>query len=259
MDMDMDMHGKIAWVTGSDSGIGKAIAVTLAQRGADVVVHYHRDADGAQGTAAKVRAAGRRAAVLQADFTDAAQVDAFIQQATQAFGDPQVLVNDAGVGSSQEHSLDTPLPEFRRILEVDLLAPWRLCQVVAQRMTDSGGGAVVNITSVHEEISQVGSVAYDAAKAALRSVTRTLALELAERGVRLNNVAPGLIDTPLTAEKIHDPKRAAHDRRQIPMHRPGTPQEVANVVAFLVSDQASYVTGASYFVDGGLTRNLGGA
>jgi glucose 1-dehydrogenase len=126
-------------------------------------------------------------------------------------------------------------------------------------MTDSGGGAVVNITSVHEEISQVGSVAYDAAKAALRSVTRTLALELAERGVRLNNVAPGLIDTPLTAEKIHDPKRAAHDRRQIPVHRPGTPQEVANVVAFLVSDQASYVTGASYFVDGGLTRNLGGA
>lgn len=96
-------------------------------------------------------------------------------------------------------------------------------------------------------------------KAALRSVTRTLALELAERGVRLNNVAPGLIDTPLTAEKIHDPKRAAHDRRQIPMHRPGTPQEVANVVAFLVSDQASYVTGTSYFVDGGLTRNLGGA
>ena len=255
----MDMHGNVAWVTGSDSGIGKAIAATLAQRGADVVVHYHRDAEGAQDTATQVRAAGRLAAVLQADFTDTAQVDLFIQQATESLGDPQVLVNDAGIGSSQSHSLDTPLPEFQRILQVDLLAPWRLCQVVAQRMAERGGGAIVNITSVHEEISQAGSVAYDAAKAALRSVTRTLALELAERKVRLNNGAPGLIDTPRTAEKIHDPERAAHDRRQIPAHRPGTPQEVANVVAFLVSDEASYVTGASYFVDGGLTRNIGGA
>lgn len=170
-----------------------------------------------------------------------------------------ILVNDAGMGAKQSHSLDTPLDEFQRILNVDLLAPWLLCQAGAKHMAAHGGGAIVNVTSVHEEISQTGSVAYDAAKAALRSVTRTLALEPASRDVRVNNVAPGLIVTPLTAAKIDDPERAAQDRKQIPMHRPGNPQEVANVVLFLASDAASYVTGSSYFVDGGLLRNIGGA
>jgi glucose 1-dehydrogenase len=255
----MELQGKRAWVTGSDSGIGKATAVAFARHGADVLVHYHQDADGARDTAAQVRAAGRRAEVLQADFSDPQGANAFFAQAMDAMGGVEVLVNDAGMGSSQSHSLDTPLDEFQRILNVELLAPWLLCQAAARYMVDHGGGVIVNITSVHEEISQPGSVAYDAAKAALRSVTRTLALELAAKGVRLNNVAPGLIATPLTAKKIDDPERSAHDRRQIPMHRPGEPHEVANVVLFLASDAASYVTGSSYFVDGGLLRNIGGA
>ena len=255
----MDLNGKIAWVTGSDSGIGKATAIAFARHGADVLVHYHQDADGARDTAAQVRAAGRRAEVLQADFSDPQGAGAFFVQALETMGGVHVLVNDAGVGSGRSHSLDTTLDEFRHILNVDLLAPWLLCQAVARHMAAHGGGAIVNITSVHEEISQPGSVAYDAAKAALRSVTRTLALELASKGVRLNNVAPGLIATPLTAKKINDPERAAHDRKQIPMHRPGEPHEVANVVLFLASDAASYVTGSSYLVDGGLLRNIGGA
>lgn len=255
----MKIEDKIAWVTGSDSGIGRAIATTFAEHGADVLVHYHHDADGANDTAARVRAAGRRAEVLQADFSHPQGASDFFAQAMERMGGLHILVNDAGMGASQSHSLDTPLEEFQRILNVDLLAPWLLCQAGARHMAAHGGGAVVNITSVHEEISQVGSVAYDAAKAALRSVTRTLALELASKGVRLNNVAPGLIATPLTAGKIDDPERAAKDRKQIPMHRPGEPQEVANVVLFLASDAASYVTGSSYFVDGGLLRNIGGA
>lgn len=255
----MKLENRIAWVTGSDSGIGKAIAITFARHGADVLVHYHQDEAGAQDTAEQVRAAGRRAEVLQADFSAPAQVTAFFDQAMERMGGVHVLVNDAGVGSGQSHSLDTPLEAFQRALNVDLLAPWLLCQAAARHMLGQGGGAIINITSVHEEISQPGTVAYDAAKAGLRSVTRTLALELADRNVRVNNVAPGLIDTPLTAKKIHDPERAAHDRRQIPVHRPGQPQEVANVVLFLASDEASYVTGSSYFVDGGLMRNIGGA
>ena len=254
----MKLDHKIAWVTGSNSGIGRAIAETFAREGADVLVHYHDDVDGANATAESVRACGRRTATVQADFSDPQQAGTFIERATQALGSPDVLVNNAGIGSSHKHSLDMSLEEFRRILEVDLVVPWLLCQAAAQHMVVRGGGAIVNITSVHEEISLPGSAAYDAAKAALRSITRTLALELAPRGVRLNNVAPGLIATPLTAGTVNTPERMLKAAQQIPMRRAGAPQEVANVVLFLASDEASYITGASYVVDGGLMRNIGG-
>ncbi|MEI7037154.1 SDR family NAD(P)-dependent oxidoreductase [Fulvimonas yonginensis] len=156
------------------------------------------------------------------------------------------------MGAPHSDPLDTTLEEVQRTLGVDLLAPWLLCQAAAR------AGAIVNITSVHEEISLPGSAAYDAAKAALRSLTRTLALELAGRGVRLNTVAPGLIETPLTANRIHDPQRAGHDRRQIPMHRPGRPQELVNAALFLASDEASQSPAAAAS-SMALMRNLGGA
>ena len=254
----MKLEHKIAWVTGSNSGIGRAIAETFAREGADVLVHYHNDPDGANATAEQVRACGRRTAIVQADFSDPQQARTFIERATSALGPPDVLVNNAGIGSSQRHSLDMSYEEFRRILDVDLVVPWLLCQAAAQHMIAHDGGAIVNITSVHEEISLPGSAAYDAAKAALRSITRTLALELAPLGVRLNNVAPGLIATPLTAGTVNTPERMLKAARQIPMGRAGNPQEVANVVLFLACDEASYVTGASYIVDGGLMRNIGG-
>ncbi|GAA4340387.1 SDR family oxidoreductase [Pigmentiphaga soli] len=254
----MKLSGKTAWVTGADSGIGQAIAVTFAREGADVLIHYRSDRGGAEQTAAQVRTAGRRAEVVQADFSEPANVSAFFEQALQKIGAIDILVNDAGMGASQNRSLDTPLDEFLRVLHVDVVAPWLLCQAAAKRMVAQGGGAIVNITSVHEEISLPGSVAYDAAKAALRSITRTLALELAADGVRINNVAPGMIATPMTEKRLRDPASAAKAASQIPMRRPGDPQEVANVALFLASGDASYVTGASYFVDGGLVRNIGG-
>jgi len=255
----MRLDGKTAWVTGSDSGIGQAIAQVFARAGADVLVHYHKDAEGAAQTAQAVRAAGRRTAVLQGDLAGIEGVRRFAEEARAAFGDPQVLVNNAGVGSTRSRSLDTPPDEFLRILQVDLIAPWLLCQEIARRMIEAGSGAIVNVTSVHEEMSLPGSAAYDAAKAGLRSLTRTLALELAPRGVRINNVAPGMIATPMTASRLADPQAAGQAARQIPMRRPGQPEEVANVALFLASDAASYVTGSSYFVDGGLMRNIGGA
>jgi len=255
----MRLDGKTAWVTGSDSGIGQAIAQVFARAGADVLVHYHKDAEGAARTAEAVRAAGRRTATLEADLSSIEGVRRFADEARAAFGDPQILVNNAGIGSRQSHSLDTPPEEFLRILQVDLVAPWLLCQEVARQMVQAGSGAIVNVTSVHEEMSLPGSAAYDAAKAGLRSLTRTLSLELASRGVRINNVAPGMIDTPMTASRLADPEAAGQATRQIPMGRPGQPEEVANVVLFLASDAASYVTGSSYFVDGGLMRNIGRA
>ena len=255
----MKLQNKIAWVTGSDSGIGRATAELFAREGADVLVHYHRDERGAQQTADAVRAAGRRVYVLQADFSESRQVYAFFGRALDTAGGLHVLVNDAGVGSAQRDSLDTPLDAFLHVLNVDLVAPWLLTQAAARHMREQGSGAIVNVTSVHEEISLPGSAAYDAAKAGLRSVTRTLALELAPHGVRLNNVAPGMIATPMTADRLDDPQTAALAQSQIPMRRPGRPEEVAQVVLFLASDDASYVTGSSYFVDGGLMRHIGGA
>ncbi len=126
-------------------------------------------------------------------------------------------------------------------------------------MIERGGGVIINITSVHEEIPGPGGVAYDAAKGGLRNITRTLALELAPQEVRINNIAPGMIATPMTADSLADPEKAQQSTQRIPMGRPGQPQEVANVALLLASDDASYVTGSSYFVDGGLMQSVGGA
>lgn len=254
----MKLAGRVALVTGSDSGIGQQIAIAFAREGADVLVHYHEDQAGAGRTAAAVRQAGCRAEVLQADFADPRGAQAFFAEALGRMGRFHVVVNCAGTGTGQSRSLDTPLDDFQRVLNVDLVSPWVIARAAARHMLEHGGGAIINVTSVHEEIPLPGGAAYDAAKAGLRSVTRNLAHELAARGVRVNNIAPGMIDTPMTADTLRDPQRAAGAKRRIPMGRPGRPEEVARVAVFLASDEASYVTGSSYFVDGGLMQNIGG-
>lgn len=253
----MKLQGKRALVTGADSGIGKAIATTFAREGADVVVHYHADEQGARDTARQIEAHGRRAEVVQADLADPHAAETLFRTAISWLGRMDILVNNAGTGASQERSLDTPLDEFVRVLNIDMVSPWVLCQAAARQMVERGGGVIINVTSVHEEIPSPGGAVYDASKAALRSITRTLALELGPQRVRINNIAPGMIVTPMTAERVEDPQKLEESRQRIPMRRPGEAQEVANVALFLASDDASYVTGSSYFVDGGLTQNVG--
>lgn len=255
----MKLQGKRALVTGSDSGIGQAIAITFAREGADVVVHYHSDEQGARSTAQQIEQHGRRAEIVQADLSDPHAAATLFQEATTRLGQIDILVNNAGMGASVDASLDTPLDEFIRVLNVDLVSPWAMCQAAAPAMVARGAGVIINVTSVHEEIPSPGGAAYDAAKGGLRSITRTLAFELAPSGVRINNIAPGMIATPMTAERIEDPEKLEQSRQRIPLRRPGEPQEVANVALFLASDDSSYVTGSSYFVDGGLTQNVGGA
>jgi glucose 1-dehydrogenase len=253
------LQGKAALATGSDSGIGRAIATTFAREGADVVVHYLEDQRGAEQTAHAAAQHGVRAEVLQADLSDPGQAETLFSQAVARLGRIDILVNNAGKGAGAESSLDIPLETFLDVLNVDLVSPWVLCRAAAKAMVEGGGGVIVNITSVHEEIPSPGNVAYDAAKGGLRSITRTLALELAPKHVRINNVAPGMITTPMTAERLFDPEQAEQALQRIPMRRPGEPQEIANVVLFLASDDSSYVTGSTYFADGGLIRNVGGA
>ena len=255
----MKLEGKIALITGADSGIGQAIAVTFAREGADVVVHYNSDEQGAQATAEQVREHGRRVEVLQADLSDPRAAQTLYRNSVERLGRIDILVNNAGAGADVEASLDTPLDDFIRVINLDLISPWVLCQEAGKQMVERGGGVIINVTSVHEEIPGPGGAAYDAAKGGLRNITRTLAFELAPQGVRINNIAPGMIATPMNEETMADPEALKQAVSQIPMRRPGQPQEVANIALFLASDDASYVTGSSYFVDGGLMQNIGGA
>ncbi len=166
-----------------------------------------------------------------------------------------MLVNCAGTGEAAESPLDLPL-DFQRVLNIDLVSPWALAQAAARDMSQSGEGAIVNITSVHEEIPGSGA-AYCAAKGGSRNVNRSLAPVLAAQGVRVNNIAPGMIQTPMTQESLEDPESAQQSVQRIPMQRPGQPEEIANVAVLLASDEASYVTPSTYFVDGGLMQSVG--
>jgi len=241
---------RIAIVTGSDSGIGKATAVALAGAGCDVGITWHTDEEGALGTAEEVRAAGRRAEVRQVDVARLPEAADVVDDLAAALGGVDVFVNNAGTGASTpflEHSFS----DWRHVLAVDLDAPFVLAQRAARHMVEQGrGGRIVNVTSVHEHVPLEGSSAYCAAKGGLGLLTRVMALELAEHGILVNSVAPGEIATPMTGQHDEDPE--GEDRPGIPLGRPGRAQEIAAMVVHLASEEASYTTGASFVVDGGL-------
>jgi glucose 1-dehydrogenase len=254
------LKGRTALVTGADSGIGRAIATTFAREGADVVVHYHADQRGAEQTAHAAAQHGVRAEVLQADLSDPGNAAPLFEQAVARLGRIDILVNNAGKGASADSSLDIPLQTTLEVINLDLVSPFVLCQLAGKAMVERGdGGVIVNISSVHEEISSPGNAPYDMAKGGLRMMARTLALELAPHRVRVNNIGPGMTATPMTTERLHDPEQSEQALQRIPLGRAAEPQEMANIALFLASDDASYVTGSTYFADGGLMRNVGGA
>lgn len=239
-----------AIVTGSDSGIGKATAVKLAQRGYDVGITWHSDEEGARGTAAEVRQRGRRAEVRQVDLARADEAEQLVDDLADALGGLDVFLNNAGVGASSPF-LEVSLEDWRHVLDVDLTAPFVAGQAAARRMVQAGrGGRIINVTSVHEHVPLRGSSAYCAAKGGLGLLTKVMALELAEHGITVNAVAPGEIATPMTGAHDRDPHEL--ERPGIPAGRPGAAEEIAAAIAFLASPQASYVTGASLVIDGGL-------
>jgi len=238
-----------AIVTASDSGIGKATAVALAGAGFDIGISWHTDEDGAAGTAKEVEAAGARAVVRRLDLSDASTGAAVVNELADELGRLDVLVNNAGTGASSPF-LDTALDDWRHVLEVDLTGAFVCAQAAARRMVASGGGRIINVTSIHEHVPLPGSSSYCAAKGGLGLLTKVMALELAEHGVLVNSVAPGEISTPMTGQEDVDP----HDeeRPRVPLGRPGHAREIAALVRFLASPEASYITGQSYIADGGL-------
>jgi NAD(P)-dependent dehydrogenase (short-subunit alcohol dehydrogenase family) len=239
-------------VTGSDSGIGRATAVALAEAGLDVGVTWHEDVDGAEQTAEEVRRLGRTAVVARLDLTGLPGAGAVIDDLAEQLGGVDVLVNNAGTGSSTPF-LEMTFEQWRHVLGVDLDGAFVCSQRAAARMVEAGrGGRIVNVTSVHEHAPRVGAAPYCAAKGGLGLLTQVLALELAPHGITVNAVAPGEIATPMTGNEDTDPRGV--DRPGIPLGRPGDAREVAAVIAFLASPASAYVTGASWPVDGGMLR-----
>src|SRR5437763_8964450 len=240
----------VAIVTGSDSGIGKATAVALAKDGFDVGVTWHSDEDGARETAAEVESHGRRAEVRRLDLSQLPEAAEVIDELIDALGGVDVFVNNSGT-SRKAAVLDLSYDDWRHTLAVDLDGAFLCAQRAARRLVEQGrGGRIVNVTSVHELVPKSESSAYVAAKHGLGGLTKVMALELAEHGITVNNVAPGEIATPMTGNEDVDPRTV--EREGIPLGRPGDAREIASLVVWLCSDGAAYTTGSTVVSDGGL-------
>jgi glucose 1-dehydrogenase len=249
--MDVRLDGKVALVTGSDQGIGQGIAEAFAASGADVFITYFQNKIGAEETAARIAAAGRRTAIGQVDVGQEGEVDRLFAELDAAFGRIDILVNNAGVyGHGLLHEILAA--DWERVLRTNLYGPFFCARQAARRMiTQGNGGRIINISSVHEEACWAGGGSYNVSKGGLRNLTRTLAVELGEHGITVNDIAPGMILTSMNQHAKENPDYLKTAEAQIVLRRAGRPADVAAVAVFLASEFGSYSTGSTHFVDGG--------
>lgn len=251
----MRLKNKVALVTGSSQGIGRGIAERFAQEGADVVINFVGNTDRANETLRAVESAGRRGLVVPADVSSIKGIQTLFATALEHFGALDILVNNAGV-ETHAPFWEVTENDYDKVLNVNLKGVFFATQAMTQHLLQTQRrGKIVNISSVHEELPFPNFAAYCASKGGVKMLTRNLAVELGQHGININNIAPGAIETPINTKLLNDPNKLGALLTQIPLSRLGQPHDVANLAVFLASDEADYVTGSTFFVDGGLTWN----
>jgi glucose 1-dehydrogenase len=250
----MSLENKVAIVTGSSSGIGRAIAIELASQGAAVLINFHKGEEQAHAVKAECEAAGGRAHVVGADVSVIADIQRLVDETVATFGQLDIMVNNAGM-ETRTSTLDTTERQFDMVIAVDLKSAFFGVQLAAKQMIKQGGGGrIINISSIHEDWPMPGNSPYCAAKGGVRMLTRTAGVELAPHGITVVGVAPGAVHTPIDDVTLSDPVAKAKLEGAIPLGRVAEPQEIARIVAFLASDLASYGTATTYVVDGGMMQ-----
>lgn len=255
------LKGKTALITGASSGIGQAIAIRLAQEGCNIAINYRKRPEGAEDTeeqamqkaCGQVENCGVQSLLIQGDVSQEADIVDIVNTVIDKFGNLDILINNAGI-QTERASHEVPTDEFDRVIAVNLRGAY-LCarETIKRLLAQQRSGVIINISSVHEIIPRPGYVSYSISKGGMGNLTKTLALEYANRGIRVNAIAPGATITPINEAWTDDPEQKAIVESHIPMGRAGTAEEMAAAVAFLVSDEASYITGQTLFIDGGLT------
>lgn len=252
MSMAGELSGRVAIVTGAGTGIGHAIAERFGREGAHVCVNYFGGEEQAEELAKRISEVCERSIAIKADVSNSREVADMVSKVENELGKVDILVNNAGVESPSAF-MDIPEKTWDWMLNVDLKGAFLCAQACSRAMKDHGG-AIVNISSIHEDRTFPGFTPYCAAKGGMRMLMRNAALELAQYQIRVNNIAPGAIATPINEKTLHDKADMAELRRIIPLGGMGKPEDVAEVALFLASDRARYVTGSTYYVDGGMVR-----
>jgi glucose 1-dehydrogenase len=249
------LEGKTIAITGGDQGIGRAIAERLSQDGADIAICYRSNQAGANEVIEKIKKVGRRAVAIRCDVGQIADGERFITEAVDQLGKLDILVNNAGLERRADF-WDVTEADYDAVLNVNLKGLFFLTRAfVRHRMQAKAGGKVINISSVHEELPFPHFSSYCASKGGVKMLTRNLSIELAPLGITINSIAPGAIETPINKNLLNDPTKLKALLENIPLNRLGQPSDVASIASFMASDDCSYVTGTTFFVDGGLLWN----
>jgi glucose 1-dehydrogenase len=254
----MDLKGKVAIVTGGNSGIGMAVVLEMARQGANIVIDYVSHPDATEALEKQVVALGDQALGVDADVSQVADLEILIAAAVKRFGRLDIMVNNAGV-ETRTSVLDTSEQQYEKVLAINLKSAFFGTQLAARQMIlQGGGGRIINITSVHEDWPMPGNTAYCLSKGGMRMLTRTAGVELAPHNIRVVGVGPGAVATPINLSTMNDPAKMKTLDNAIPLGRMAKPEEIATVVAFLASDGASYVTATTLFTDGGIMQSSPG-
>lgn len=254
----MRLEGKVAIITGSATGIGRAIASRFAREGAAVTVNYEgKEVVEAEALVQEIKESSGKAIAIQTDVSDQTQVQGLVKKTIEAFGHLDIMVNNAGI-EKKIPFLDVSLDLWNKILAVNLTGAFLCSQEAAREMIKArNGGRIINISSVHEDLPMPTNLPYCASKGGMRMMMRTLCVELAPHQVTVNDIGPGAVDTPMDADLKAHPRLFNQLLDEIPLHRMGQPEEVAGLASYLASDESAYVTGSTFFIDGGMLRRSG--